>query len=72
MDNSALVQGVSWQRSSSCTLANCVEVAVVNGGASVALRDSKNPDSVLLYSALEWSDFINGVTNGDFDKLSLQ
>jgi hypothetical protein len=70
MNNSVLIQSLSWHKSSACTLANCVEAAAIDGGASVALRNSKNPDRVLVCSALDWSDFINRVTNGDFDRLS--
>ena len=58
---------VDWRRSRSCTAGNCVEVAVL--GESVAIRDSKNPGSVLLYSASEWREFITGAKNGDFDDL---
>ncbi|MFG1605300.1 DUF397 domain-containing protein [Actinoplanes sp. NPDC049265] len=52
--------------SSRCTSGDCVQVAPVDGGTSIALRDSKNPGSVLLFSAQEWRDFLGGVNRGEF------
>jgi Domain of unknown function (DUF397) len=49
----------------------CVEVASVAGEA-VAVRDSKDPGGhVLVYTLSEWSAFINGARNGEFDDLAL-
>ncbi|MEV6638250.1 DUF397 domain-containing protein [Actinoplanes sp. NPDC051470] len=58
-------EDLDWSVSSYCTSGNCVQVAVVDGG-TVAMRDSKNPGTVLLYSLEEWRDFLDGVDNGDF------
>lgn len=43
----------------------CVEVAHVDD--MVAIRDSKDPDgNALLFTQSEWSAFLSGVTNGEF------
>jgi hypothetical protein len=63
---------LSWHTSTACTGGNCVQAAAVDGGSLIALRDSKNPDTVQLYSAREWSDFLDGIGSGDFDALSAQ
>ena len=60
---------LDWQTSSRCAGANCIQVADA-GNSTVALRDSKNPDSgVNLYSVAQWRDFVAGVEAGDFDSL---
>ena len=47
-------------------MVDCVEVA--NNGASVGVRDSKNPSSaVLSFSRSEWAAFVKGVKDGEFD-----
>ena len=56
-----------WVRSRACSSDGCVEVAHLAGG-SVAVRDSKdegNPAHV--FDREEWSAFITGVKNGEFD-----
>lgn len=53
----------SWSKNNPKT---CVEVAKKPEG--VAVRDSKNPNgSILYYTHDEWSAFINGAKNGEFD-----
>ena len=69
MERPAVLGALSWRTSTACTGANCVQAAAVDGGSSIALRDSKDPDKVLLYSAREWSEFLAGVSRGDFDEL---
>lgn len=45
---------------------NCVEVAVIPGGA--VLRDSKNPTGPLLvFDDAEWAAFVAGVQAGEFN-----
>ena len=47
----------------------CVEVASVAG--KVAIRDSKDPDGpILIYTPAEFSAFIEGARNGEFDSLA--
>jgi hypothetical protein len=43
-----------------------VEVAFLADG-SVALRESDEPDSVVITSALKWDAFLAGVRNDEFD-----
>jgi Domain of unknown function (DUF397) len=44
----------------------CVEVSSVRG--TILVRDSKNPDGpVLEYTQAEWSAFLDGAKNGEFD-----
>jgi hypothetical protein len=58
-----------WSKSSFSTN-SCVEAAVYGDGR-VAVRDSKNPaQGFLLYNANEWSAFLAGVRNGEFDHLA--
>ena len=59
---------LAWRKSirSSGNCDNCVEVAVIAGGAAV--RDSKDPDGpMLVYTSDEWNAFIGGVKDGEFD-----
>ncbi|MEV6983391.1 DUF397 domain-containing protein [Sphaerisporangium sp. NPDC051017] len=64
------LSGAEWRRS---TLSqgggnNCVEVAQ-NLPRIVAVRDSKATDgSRLIFTQLEWSDFIIAIKNGGFDQ----
>jgi hypothetical protein len=44
-----------------------VEVAFLDGGR-VAVRDSKEPTGpALLFTAAEWSAFVDGARSGEFD-----
>lgn len=56
-----------WVKSTFCNLGDCVEVRTFDGGW-VHLRDSKHPDRVpLVFTPGEWSAFVAGVRNGEFD-----
>jgi Domain of unknown function (DUF397) len=56
-----------WIRSRACSSDGCVEVARLADG-SVALRDSKDVrKSAHVFDREEWSAFITGVKNGEFD-----
>jgi Domain of unknown function (DUF397) len=60
--------GATWRKSSRSGpySDNCVEVAFVAGG--VAVRDSKNPTgAMLVFAPDEWSAFVGGTKDGDFD-----
>lgn len=62
------VPGAVWRRSSKCdnSSGNCVEIAELPG--ATAIRDSKDPEGpVLVYPRNEWSAFVAGVKNGEFD-----
>jgi hypothetical protein len=58
----------AWRKSTRSQAAtNCVEVADLSDGAC-AVRDSKNPDGVVLRIAgTQWTAFTAGVRSGDFD-----
>ncbi|MEV4524883.1 DUF397 domain-containing protein [Streptosporangium sp. NPDC049304] len=59
---------LAW-RKSSCSGSgdNCVEVATLAGG-NQAVRDSKDTTGpVLKFTPSEWTTFISGVRNGEFD-----
>jgi hypothetical protein len=61
--------GFSW-RKAAASVGNgaCVEVAAADDG--VAVRHSKDPDgAVLYYTPAEWSAFLDGAKNGEFDDL---
>jgi hypothetical protein len=61
--------GLHWRKSSYSNGAGgeCVEVAEVIGGGR-AVRDSKNPDAgILRFSSTEWSAFLVGVRDSEFD-----
>lgn len=62
------VPGPGWVKSSlSFANGNCVEVADLPGGA-VGVRNSRDPEGVVLrFTPDEWSAFIGGARNGEFD-----
>jgi hypothetical protein len=60
-------QGV-WRRSRACANTECVEVAGLAGG--VAVRGSRIPDVVLMFTKAEWGAFLRGVKAGDFDDVA--
>ncbi|WP_109526500.1 MULTISPECIES: DUF397 domain-containing protein [Nocardia] len=64
------LSGARWFKSShSGGNDNCVEVAFLDGG-KVGVRDSKKPgDGALLFTPSEWSAFVAGVGDGEFDRL---
>jgi hypothetical protein len=56
-----------WIRSRACSSDGCVEVAHLADG-SIALRDSKDVRKAAhVFDREEWSAFIAGVKNGEFD-----
>jgi hypothetical protein len=65
----ANLSGVVWRKSSRSggNGGNCVEVATV--GATVAVRDSKDPNKgVLVFTRNEWKDFLDATKGGEFDR----
>jgi hypothetical protein len=56
-----------WIRSRACSTDGCVEVAHLGDG-SVAIRDSKDlRKAAHVFDQQEWSAFVAGIKNGDFD-----
>ena len=45
----------------------CVELAT--DGEMIALRDSKNPDTLLYFTHAEWIAFLHAAKDGEFDHL---
>jgi Domain of unknown function (DUF397) len=60
--------GLSWIKAQSSTHNGaCVEIASAAG--RIAIRDSKDPDGpILVYTPTEFSAFLNGARNGEFDR----
>jgi Domain of unknown function (DUF397) len=47
---------------------NCVEIAVLAGGA-VAMRNSRHPDGpALVFTKSDWDAFLGGAQDGDFGR----
>ncbi|WP_261570953.1 DUF397 domain-containing protein [Frankia gtarii] len=61
------LSNAEWRKSSySATQTNCVEVSQTPG--LIRVRDSKNPDGpALAFTPSEWSAFLAGARNGEFD-----
>jgi hypothetical protein len=57
----------NWRKSAHSGGNGCVEVAFVED--QVAVRDSKDPRGpVLLFTSHEWSVFLAGARDGEFDR----
>jgi hypothetical protein len=55
------LRGAAWRKSSySNPSGNCVETARLTAG-QVAVRDSKRPGPVLIFSRAEWAAFLTAV-----------
>ena len=61
--------GLSWIKAQASTHNGaCVEIAAAGG--NIAMRDSKDPGGpILVYTTAEFSAFLNGARNGEFDGL---
>jgi Domain of unknown function (DUF397) len=62
------LSGLAFRKSSaSANNGNCVEVAMLPDGGR-ALRNSKDPNgAVVFYTNAEWTAFLTGSKNGEFD-----
>lgn len=57
-----------WKRSSFCANGACVEVQMLEAGAGVLVRDSKQDQGpVLSFDAEEWRAFTAGVRQAEFE-----
>lgn len=58
----------TWRKSTFSGDAGCVEVALLPHHSGVAVRDTKNRNGAeLRFSVTEWSAFLAGVNQGEFD-----
>lgn len=58
-----------WRKSSFSSIAECVELAVLDDGR-IGVRDSKDPDGGLLaFTRAEIDAFVRGAQAGEFDDL---
>ncbi|GAA4656543.1 DUF397 domain-containing protein [Streptomyces chumphonensis] len=60
------ISGVEWLSAPDSPADERVEIAYLPGGG-VAMRNSKDPDTVLRYTAAEWKAFVLGARDGEFD-----
>ena len=57
---------VAWHRSTRCESNSCVEVGLLD--SRIAVRDSKDANGpVLLFTGAEWTAFVDGARQGEFD-----
>jgi hypothetical protein len=57
-----------WLKAQASGAGGCVEIASTID--NIAIRDSKDPDGpILVYTPTEFSAFLEGVRNGEFDHL---
>ena len=62
------MSGLTWITSRACNNSACVQVAHLPGGR-VAVRDSKDTRlPAHVFDREEWSAFLVGVRNGEFDE----
>jgi hypothetical protein len=61
---------LTWLKAQSSTInGQCVEIASI--ADKVAMRDSKDPDGpILVYTSAEFSAFLEGARNGEFDRFA--
>jgi Domain of unknown function (DUF397) len=58
---------LAWRKSTFSGADSCVVIAPLSGGGA-AVTDSKRPDRPVLYfDDHEWTAFLAGVRNGEFD-----
>jgi hypothetical protein len=54
-----------WRRSRFCVGdGHCVEVSVAAGGAQVRMRNSTAPETVLVFDADDWGEFLDAIKDG--------
>jgi hypothetical protein len=66
-DDLAVSSRLNWRRSTKCGTDSCVEVAI--SGDKAYIRSSKGDPAggYLVFDAGEWSSFIAGARNNEFD-----
>jgi hypothetical protein len=60
------IEGADWRKSTFSGQYECVEIAMLDGG-QVAVRHSRQPAGpALVFTADEWSAFLQGAWHGEF------
>jgi hypothetical protein len=60
------ISSAAWRKSTLSNANGCVEVAFIDN--RVAVRDSKDRHGpVLLFTPAEWTAFVAGIRNGEFE-----
>jgi predicted secreted Zn-dependent protease len=63
------LSNVTWRKSSYSSASGCVEVT--GADSQVAIRHSKDPEGpILIFTAVQWQAFLDGVRQGEFDQPS--
>ena len=58
-----------WRRSRRCDTNACVEIARLEPGSGVAMRNSQTPrEAILHFPPAAWTDFVEAVRRGEFDR----
>jgi Domain of unknown function (DUF397) len=67
----AELKSLAWLKAQYSTAnGQCIEIASTTNKDKVAIRDSKDPDGpILVYTPIEFSAFLDGARNGEFDGL---
>jgi hypothetical protein len=66
-DNDIQIDAAAFVTSSFCSSGGCVGIAKFDDG-SVSVKDTKDVASqILTFTSTEWSAFVKGVKNGEFD-----
>ncbi|MFI5758860.1 DUF397 domain-containing protein [Streptomyces sp. NPDC051569] len=60
------ISGAEWLSAPGDPQDEKVEIAYLEGGA-VAMRSSADPDTVLRFTEAEWTAFVLGARDGEFD-----
>lgn len=58
---------LSFERSSYCASSCCLEVALVPQSGKIYVRNSRDPDIQVAFSAEEWRAFLAGAKSNEFD-----
>ena len=62
------MEELNWLVAQKCNGGSCVRVA--SRGEQVVIGDSKNPGGpILTYTRSEWTAFVDGIREGDFDRI---
>jgi hypothetical protein len=63
--NMAGLTGARWRKSSVCAENTCGEVAI--GDGVIGVRNSTDPDTVVVFTPDEWNTLLTGARLGEFN-----